>query len=499
MDIQDFYLLFRGNPRGHGQYNIQGKVVEGKKAKGRAFTKKGEATEEDYKNHLEGKQGLGIVPILEDSTCWWGAIDIDVYDLDIVALDKRIKELSLPLITCRTKSGGAHLYLFARDEPIKAPILREQLLIFAQALGYPKAEIFPKQDKIDRDTDIGNWINLPYFDAENTARYALMADKALSLTEFLDAADIMRITEAELLKTEPETFTEDDLDGAPPCIQALCKRDIPLGEKNTTAFNVGVYCRLKYGDNWEEEFERMNKEYTKASPQTMSKSISQHRKKEYFYQCGETLLKEVCNKEMCRTRRFGIGQDTGPSILLGALQKVKSDPPIWYLDVEGEMLELSSEDLIDQMRFRKKCMEKIHKIPRKMKQEIWDQVIQERLDNVEEIEAPEDAGPIGQLIYLIRTFCTERAPAQTRDEILQHKPFHENGLTFFQSPDLMKFLQQNRFTGMHPNKIYDTIRKMGGEPQKLSVKNIKVRVWAIPRFEEQTEDFDVPEIKDDDF
>jgi hypothetical protein len=60
--------------------------------------------------------GIGIVPIRDDATCVWGAIDIDLdKEPNLTVLAKQVHKLELPLIVCRSKSGGAHLYLFCRS------------------------------------------------------------------------------------------------------------------------------------------------------------------------------------------------------------------------------------------------------------------------------------------------------------------------------------------------------------------------------------------------
>ena len=48
---------------------------------------------------------------------------------------------------CRSKSGGAHLFLFT-EEPVTAEDLRNKLTQLAAVLGYGNCEIFPKQIKI---------------------------------------------------------------------------------------------------------------------------------------------------------------------------------------------------------------------------------------------------------------------------------------------------------------------------------------------------------------
>ena len=103
----------------------------------------------------------------------WGAIDVDLYQHDYEPILKQIHKLKLPLIMFRSKSGGAHLYIFL-SEPISATEIRDRLAEFASALGYGNCEIFPKQEEvIVQRGDVGNFINLPYFNYKYTMRYAI--------------------------------------------------------------------------------------------------------------------------------------------------------------------------------------------------------------------------------------------------------------------------------------------------------------------------------------
>ena len=111
---EKFRLIFNGLEIAYGQY-IPGKNGENGKLGGQAFTKREPLTLSLFTNHLEGKEpSLGVIPIKKDSTCCWGCIDIDSYNLKHLDLVKRIQKENFPLITCRSKSGGAHLFLFIR-------------------------------------------------------------------------------------------------------------------------------------------------------------------------------------------------------------------------------------------------------------------------------------------------------------------------------------------------------------------------------------------------
>ena len=110
--VKKFKSIFYGLDRAYGQYKSDGQQVNGK-AGGQAFIKKAPVTDQLWIDHIEGKDpSLGIIPINEDNKCIWGCIDVDKYTLDHKEIIKKINAYTLPLTVCRSKSGGAHIFLF---------------------------------------------------------------------------------------------------------------------------------------------------------------------------------------------------------------------------------------------------------------------------------------------------------------------------------------------------------------------------------------------------
>jgi hypothetical protein len=213
--VARMFGLFQGNPKAHGKYTIlkNAKVAVGKKLEGRAVTiKTGGATPELWRQHIAGDYGLGIIPIRYDGTCTFAVADLDFYNLDPIELEKQVEVEGLPLLVLRSKSGGVHLLLLT-DGTTPAVTVRRVMLAWAIQLDYAQVpdkngkmhaiEIFPKQESLDANADseagkYGNWINMPYFNAAHTERYAIHDGQKLSLEEFLDVAESFRISAAQL-------------------------------------------------------------------------------------------------------------------------------------------------------------------------------------------------------------------------------------------------------------------------------------------------------------
>jgi len=191
MLAQRFMALFAGHSGAYGTYDIDGKNT-GLKVQGTAVTKRAPVTEELWESHLSGAKGIGIVPIREDNTCLFGAIDIDEYkNYDLKEAVEACKKAKAPVVVCRSKSGGAHIYMFF-SEPVPAADVKRKLAELASVLGHATSEIFPKQDTVLTERgDVGNWINMPYFEGTSTSRYGVAESGApMTPEQFLDFAGL---------------------------------------------------------------------------------------------------------------------------------------------------------------------------------------------------------------------------------------------------------------------------------------------------------------------
>ena len=211
--IKTFEKLFTGYTKAYGTFDIN-KPDNEKKMKGKALTVREKINYEHYENHLNGKQGIGVVPIKDDNhNIVFCVLDIDDYDLAQEELLRKIDNCKIPLLLCLSKSGGYHLYLFF-EEDTSAQLIQKPLRKVAKYLGYPNCEIFPKQEKrlpsINGENDkIGNWINLPYFGGNNSTRTCVQLEKSLGLEEFLDHAEKSKFSYNELIKLTDEIMLDN--------------------------------------------------------------------------------------------------------------------------------------------------------------------------------------------------------------------------------------------------------------------------------------------------
>ena len=92
---QEMLAAFEGSRAAHGTTHV-GRVGRNGKADADSRIVREPLTTEKIQAHLDGKQGVGAIPINDKNECRWGALDVDVYDSgSCIALQKKIQEVKV--------------------------------------------------------------------------------------------------------------------------------------------------------------------------------------------------------------------------------------------------------------------------------------------------------------------------------------------------------------------------------------------------------------------
>ena len=181
-------------------------------------------------------------------------------------------------------------------------------------------------------------------------------------------------------------------------------------------------------------------------------------------------------------REHGIGQingvDTG--LTIENLTKINVDPPLWFVDINSVRVELSTDHLYAQHLFAKLCIDKVNKLPKRLRNPAWEKFIAKLLADVRVVDAPSDASPLGQFEIHLENFCIGRAQARTKEEMLLGKVWVEDERMFFRSQDLILYLQQQKFKDFTQQKIWSVLESMGGSKKQFNVHGRCLRAWSIP-------------------
>lgn len=477
--------LFKGAQNTYGIYNIEEVSLKGKTT-GEAATKRGELTIDLWNEHLCGRQGLGVVPIRGEKECFFGAIDVDDYSLNLFELVDKVRKKNLPIVVCRTKSGGVHLYVFVKNG-CPAVDMRNMLSSYAAALGVGGSEIFPKQNEIlVKSGDSGNWINMPYFNSEETDRYAVEPDtgKKMSIERFLEYAAIRSLNYVSqgFLDNLPEPA--EALEQGPPCLNKLLTEGIPEGMRNDTmALGIVPFAKLKDPDNWQTVCEEINNKHfhPPLSTSELQGIFKSAVKKDWCYACTRQPLKSACNRQLCMTKKYGVRQEGLP--VVGSLSKLDVEPPIWYADIEGEegkttRIPLSTEALQNFSVFQKAVMEKMHKCPQVPKRGEWHAVVNEVMADLTVIEAPPETRPEGIIKLTLWDFWSENCNDSTMACVWLGQVYQDESYYYFRGGDFLDYLTRKN-KDLKRNTVYMYLREMGAKHKFFNIDGRGVNLYYM--------------------
>ena len=433
-----FEKIFKGLERAHGVTYVDKKGVDGQKIKGKSFVQRQDVTQKMWADHLQGLEpSLGIIPINDENNCKWGCVDIDSYaGFDHKKLINKIKHLQLPLLVFRSKSGGAHVFLFT-TVPVEAKLMRDKLLSISAVLGYGGSEVFPKQIKLKSKEDTGNFLNLPYFNGDETTRYCFNDEgEAVNLERFYRLYDLYKRTPEQLEQLQIKR-PESEFNDGPPCLESMTQTDIKDG-RDRILYQYIQYAKRKWPENWQGKINAFNYKYFEKhlegplEDKIVQGKIKFNDGKDLGFKCNEEPMCNHCDKNLCRTRKFGIGgESVFPS--LTDLQKVLLDEPYYWVNVDGDRVKLDNIDyLMEQRLFRRTVAKQINKKPPRITVKEFEKYTDQLLSGVEEVEAPQGSSKIDQLSNHLEDYCIQRSIGTiTKPDILNGAVYKEDNKHVF--------------------------------------------------------------------
>ena len=172
--------------------------------------------EAEVRKHLEGRQTIGIYPLLSDETCRLVAIDLDgpTWKEDANALRECAVEAGVPVLVERSRSGrGAHVWVLF-SQPVAARVARAiGSWLLTQAMSRRSISmnsydrLFPNQDTMPTG-GFGNLIALPLQHARRAEGCTVFLDDAMEphIDQWTYLAGVERLDadRAEALASESE-------------------------------------------------------------------------------------------------------------------------------------------------------------------------------------------------------------------------------------------------------------------------------------------------------
>lgn len=462
-----------------------------------------------YRRHLDGEVPTGIYPVLDDGTCHFAAVDFDrkseaftPQQIDTLAMDdagllmEECERLGLNgLWLERSKSKGSHVWIFF-DSPVKAADIRRILIGALAAVKITHYDLFPRQDTVNEKAPLGNYINCPYPGGDNESGRQMMLDRRtfqpLPLTHFLKIVERFPADSLDLVLTEvPERENGAKSFGAVsvshgkrptwyPCGPTLLNVNLAEGEgRNDLGFLIARRIQVSpFGEAGKAMYDEWNQS-NQPPLSTHEADRTWHSAERYDgmgcekvrgWQQGESERVQATCVDTCP-----IHPSRGASSY-HRLRKEQTDPPTYYLAVNGEDIRLSPEELWKHQDLRLAAMTQINRVVPAMKDPPWWSLLQDLLNEVKVLFVPPEMTPRGQLWSAMTDWLS--VPTEDEEQI-EAKPVERDGVVYFKLRGLTGYLRRQ---GLTPKQdvMWSVLKDHDGCNGTARFSGKVHRVWSLP-------------------
>jgi hypothetical protein len=355
---KELFALFACDSTQYLKSSLTGEDDERGKKQAKYVTVHEPVTSAIWQQHLKGQLRIGLRPDIKDQ-CKWACIDVDPANYKDYSEKKYvdiIKNYSLPFVPVKSKSGGLHIFIFFKDLGNTKEILKKLQAINEQY--FLSQEIFP----------CNKAVNMPYFNMNATMEYAFDDENnPVMVGRFLELAKEKTIKVEDFLNLKLQNYeAESQWSHYPPCVQKLIQEGWSGNNRNNFLFNVLV---LEMKKNKAMTIQNLESVGQQRNREIFSKPLGQQEvaalarsvmKGGYTFQCPpkHPEYQPICNKDLCKTRSLGIGDEI-PEIIeaFENIEFIQDTKSIWYeFDYKGSRISVTPEDMKDEKSFRVKLL-----------------------------------------------------------------------------------------------------------------------------------------------
>jgi hypothetical protein len=470
-------------------------------------------TEELYREHLNGGDGLALAPVThtgyERNVCYYAAIDIDVYGVNYTWLVNRLYSAGFKFAPFLSKSGGLHIYFFFNvTEPADRVIAALKKIVEVYGLerlyvnekNKSKVEIFPKQATFVPGDRNANCLFLPFYNTANRSRQNMLTaeGKLVGIAKALPVIKGMVTSVREI----NDTLGELPYGDAPYCVQMLLLTGA-LAEndgRNNFLFTAAIYLKTKLKENFKDYLKKANDcleaPLEDAEVESIYKSAVS---KDWplLGQCKKEPCASYCDKALCKERPFGVGRSKDncvSNVEFGKIIRVCAVEPYYLWEAkavdqeEYRQIRIDGEaDLLDQKVVQRACIRYLNTVPLTVKRDVWESRINEFLRNIEDREVPKEADTtgLGRLYSLITRYLTHRQAQNGQPYMVKlGQVYHADGAYYFDTNGIMDFLRFEKFS-LRGINLYDELIKYGCSEGVITYRTPKgeekpLKCWKKP-------------------
>jgi hypothetical protein len=161
-----------------------------------------------------------------------------------------------------------------------------------------------------------------------------------------------------------------------------------------------------------------------------------------------------------------------------------SDPKVYHLHIDGQVLVLSSDELANPHRFKRKFMDALRRIPRlphgKQIGPTYEDTVNEWLATAQIIHQPPEASRRGLQQDELQVIIDGMGEADTADDLERGRALRIDGRRAFKTRTLAKAARESLVGDIGTHELCDLLRDMGCTNKTAWLDGRAQRVWLAP-------------------
>ena len=261
----------------------------------------------------------------------------------------------------------------------------------------------------------------------------------------------------------------------------LLKDGIPEGNRDNMMYNIGVYLKKRYPDAWADKMQTYNQKYMRPplSHEIILKKIASVGKHDYKYKCKDAPIVNFCNAKTCSKKEFGVGEDIpGPEIT--GLSKYLSDPPIYFLTIDGETVELDDVTLHDYEKLSVACMNQISLPLLPVGKIIWRKQLAKLFSKLELLEAPDSLKLETQIKDIVHNYI-HKSNGKSLEDVAKGTPYIGEKNTYIKWNSFWAHVKKIQSWSRSKEKTFTLLKTLfEAEEKTIRIEKSTTRAVVIP-------------------
>jgi len=183
-------------------------------------------------------------------------------------------------------------------------------------------------------------------------------------------------------------------------------------------------------------------------------------KKTYFYKCSDAPINAVCQRDICITRKYGIGGDgIDPDFKLEGSIRILTEDVYYIVTINGKRVHLDARSIVGMYNFKIAVMQQTGMMVPSMKARQFAKMMDNMTKTAQEVEVPTYTGKRGVLLQEVLQIASSSNVADSWLQCMSGLPMlDDKGGVYLHPHQLIKTLKRRlQIRALDPQTLFEAL------------------------------------------